>query len=256
MHVAAPPPGLKVKACSVQEERIRVAVIDGHGIFAEALASRLTDEPDLEVVGTAVTPDEALDLFSQNEIDVVTLGLGLAGRDWLALICQLQALRPELGIVAVITDTDDPRGIEAVQQGVRGWVAMQSGVESLLTAIRGVARGEIHLPIALMTRVLTAFMSEEGRASEWARTGTPESELIAPLTGRELDVLRCLMDGQSHAEIAARLHIAPSTVRSHINSILHKLKVHSALSAVALARRAGVVPFGEEESIPRMMHLA
>lgn len=190
MHVAAPPPGLKVKACSVQEERIRVAVIDGHGIFAEALASRLTDEPDLEVVGTAVTPDEALDLFSQNEIDVVTLGLGLAGRDWLALICQLQALRPELGIVAVITDTDDPRGIEAVQQGVRGWVAMQSGVESLLTAIRGVARGEIHLPIALMTRVLTAFMSEEGRASEWARTGTPESELIAPLTGRELDVLR------------------------------------------------------------------
>ncbi|MEO8557328.1 MAG: response regulator transcription factor [Actinomycetota bacterium] len=225
----------------MQQKLIRVAVIDGHRMFADALASRLTGEPDLEVVGTAATLDEALDLFSQNEIDVVVLDFGLAGSDGLALGRQLHALWPGLGIVVVTTDTDDPRGIEAVQYGVRGWVAMQSGVESLLTAIRGVARGEMHLPAILLTRVLVSMLERDERS-------TTERALIALLTGRELEVLRCLMDGQSHAEIAARLHIATSTVRTHINNILHKLSCHSALSAVALARRAGLVPFREAES--------
>jgi DNA-binding NarL/FixJ family response regulator len=227
----------------MQQKRIRIAVIDDHRVFAEALASRLADEPDLEVVGTAGASDEAMQLFSQNEIDVVALDLDLGGEDGLAVGRQLRDQWPDLGIVVVTAASDDARVAEAVQMGVRGWVAKQSAIESLLTAVRGAARGETHLPAALLTRVLVSL-------SERGRTSTPEAEAIALLTARELDVLRCLIEGLSRNEIGALLHVSPNTVRTHIQSILHKLNVHSALTAVAFARRAGVVGLREGEATP------
>ena len=226
----------------MQHKRIRIAVIDDHRVFAEALANRLSDEPDLEVVGTAGTSEEALDLFSHNEIDVVALDLDLAGEDGLAVGRRLRDRGPDLGIVVVTAAADDDRVREAVQMGVRGWVAKQGAIESLLAAVRGAARGETHLPADLLTRVLIS-LSERGRPS------TPEAEAIALLTARELDVLRCLMEGLSRNEIGAMLHVSPNTVRTHIQSILHKLNVHSALMAVALARRAGVVGVREDQVI-------
>lgn len=227
----------------MQHNRIRIAVIDDHRVFAEALASRLSDEPDLEVVGTAATAAEALELFSRNEIDVVALDLDLAGEDGLAVGRRLRDQWPDLSVVVVTAATDDSRVAEAVQMGVRGWVAKQSAIESLLTAVRGAARGETHLPAALLTRVL-ASLSERNRSS------TQEAEAISILTARELDVLRCLIEGLSRNEIGALLHVSPNTVRTHIQSILHKLNVHSALTAVAFARRAGVVGLREGEVVP------
>lgn len=227
----------------MQQKRIRVAVIDDHRVFAEALASRLSDEPDLDVVGTAASAADAMELFSRNEIDVVALDLDLAGEDGLALGRQLRIQSPDLAIVVVTAAADDSRVAEAVQMGVRGWVAKQSSIESLLTAIRGAARGETHLPAALLTRVLVAL-------SEGSKSSTPEAEAISVLTARELDVLRCLIEGLSRNEIGAFLHVSPNTVRTHIQSILHKLNVHSALTAVAFARRAGVVGLREGEVVP------
>jgi DNA-binding NarL/FixJ family response regulator len=228
----------------MQQKRIRVAVIDDHRVFAEALATRLADEPDLEVVGTAGASREAMELFSHHEIDVVSLDLDLGGEDGLVVGRQLRDQWPELGIVVVTAAADDDRVAEAVRMGVRGWVVKQSAIEILLTALRGAARGETHLPAALLTRVLVSL-------SERSRTSTPEAEAIALLTARELDVLRCLIEGLSRNEIGAMLHVSPNTVRTHIQSILHKLNVHSALTAVALARRAGVADLREGEMLPQ-----
>jgi len=224
----------------MQQERIRIAVIDDHRVFAEALAGRLSVEPDLAVVGTAGSSGEALDLFSHHEIDVVTLDLDLRGEDGLAVGRQLRDRWPDLGIVVVTATADDDRVCEAMQMGVRGWAAKQGAIEAVLMAVRGAARGETHLPPALLTRVLV-FLSERGRSS------TPEADAIALLTARELDVLRCLMEGLSRNELGALLHVSPNTVRTHVQSILHKLNVHSALTAVAFARRAGVVGVRDDE---------
>ena len=227
----------------MQEKRIRVSVIDDHRVFAEALAGRLSDEPDLEVVGTASGPAEAFELFSRNDIDVVVLDLDLAGEDGLAVGRQLRDQWPDLGIVVVTAAADDSRVAEAVQMGVRGWVAKQSAIESLLTAVRGAARGEIHLPAAILTRVLVS-LSERNRSYE------PEAEAIAILTARELEVLRGLTEGLSRNQIGTLLDVSPNTVRTHIQSILHKLNVHSALAAAAFARRAGVVGLQDGDVTP------
>jgi len=106
----------------MQEQRIRVAVIDDHRVFAEALATRLSTEPDLEVVGTAGSSVEALELSSHSQIDVVALDLDLGGEDGLVVGWLLRDLLPDLGIVIVRGRVDDARVAEAVQMGIRGWV--------------------------------------------------------------------------------------------------------------------------------------
>lgn len=226
----------------MQDKLIRIAVVDDHRVFAEALASRLGDEPDLEVVGIAGTADEALELFAQHEVDVVALDLGLGGQDGLALASSLRELWPDLQIVVVNAGADDSRIEEAIGIGVRGWVVQQGGIDLLLTAVRGVAHGETHLPAAVMTRILASM---SGR-----RSASPDAEAVALLTVRELEVLRCLVDGMLRIEIGKQLHVSPNTVRSHIQSILHKLNVHSSLAAVAVARRAGVAGLQEELRSP------
>ncbi len=228
----------------MQGKHIRIAVIDDHRVFAEALANRLSAESDLEVIGTAASSVESLELFSHNKIDVVALDLDLAGEDGLAVGRRLRERWPDLGIVVVTAGANDDRVREAVQMGVRGWVAKQGTIEAVLVAVRGAARGETHLPAALLTRVL---VSQAKRRS----SSTPEVKAIAVLTPREVDVLRCLMEGLSRNEIGSILHVSPNTVRTHVKSILNKLNVHSALTAVAFARRAGLVGVRDEDAVPR-----
>lgn len=214
----------------------RVAVIDDHPVFADALADCLGSQPDLDVVGTAHSVDEAWRLMDEHEVDVVTVDLDLAGQDGLALARELVERWPDLALVVVTGATDGSRMLQAVQIGVRGWVAKDGSVENLVSALRGAARGETHIPAAMLRRVVTALSTPPGQHSA-------ESEAIERLTRREQDVLRCLMEGMSRTQIGDLLQVSPNTVRTHVQSILHKLKVHSALTAVALARRAG---FGEQ----------
>jgi len=148
-----------------QHKRIRIAVIDGHRLFAEVVATRLSVEPDLQITGVAGSSTEAMELFSRNEIDVVTLDLALTGEDGLAVGRKLLAQWPNLGIVIVTGRVDDARVAEAVQMGIRGWVGKQGPVESLLNAIRGAARGETHLPAAMLTRALVSLSKSPRRDS-------------------------------------------------------------------------------------------
>ncbi|MDQ5840259.1 MAG: response regulator transcription factor [Chloroflexota bacterium] len=145
-----------------------------------------------------------------------------------------------LGISGLTAPADDDPVAEAVHLGVRDWVVKQSGIEALLAAVREAAGGQAHLSAALLTRDLASL-------SDQAPSPTPESEAISLLTARELDVLHCLSDGLSGSQIGVLLHVSPNTIRTHRGHILHKLKVHSTLTAVALARRAGVDGLGGDE---------
>ena len=95
------------------------------------------------------------------------------------------------------------------------------------------ARGETRIPADLLAEVLVSL-------SRGQHTTVEHVQGIRELTSRELEVLACLVEGMSRTEIGLLLHVSPNTVRTHVQSILHKLKVHSALAAVAIARRAGI----------------
>jgi DNA-binding NarL/FixJ family response regulator len=212
---------------------IRVVLIDDHQVFVDALAVRLSDDPDFAVVGRATSTEQALAVMASTPCDVVTLDLALAGEDGLALGAEILRRWPDVGVVVVTGLDGGDQVLEAVQLGVRGWVNKVGTIEALTTALRGVARGETHIPAALLTRVLVSLSGQPQATAS-------EAEGIRSLTQRELDVLGCLVEGMSRNEIGELLHVSPNTVRTHVQSILHKLKVHSALAAVAIARRAGV----------------
>jgi DNA-binding NarL/FixJ family response regulator len=210
----------------------RALIVDDHAVFADALAEWLNEQPDLDVVGTATNTTEALKLLEEHACDVVALDLMLGDEDGLTVAREMLNRWPNLGVVMVTGLEDSTYILEAVQIGIRGWVSKTATMDALMVALRGVANGETHIPAHLLTAVLHSLAD--------TRPTLTEAEGIRQLTSRELEVLACLVDGMSRHEMGELLHVSPNTVRTHVQSILHKLKVHSALSATAIARRAGI----------------
>jgi DNA-binding NarL/FixJ family response regulator len=152
-----------------------------------------------------------------------------------ALVARLHTDHPELRTVVLAERDDAARAAAALQAGACGWVAKDSSLSRLLYVVRGVLKGETHLPPLLLTAVL-----EELTASRKHRSRS--ERLVHALTPREYEVLRCMVAGLGRKAVAERLRLSPHTVRTHMQNVLGKLGVHSTLAAVALARRAGVRP--------------
>lgn len=233
--------------------RIRVLVVDDHRIFAESLAAALAAEPDVDVAAAGSGPAalRCLDRAATEGrgYDVMLVDAELGGTapgsgpvphqggpvDGISLVAGVREGRPGVRTV-VLAERDDPRrAAAALQAGACGWVAKDCSLQRLLAVIRGVLRGETHLPPALLTGVLRELTA--------ARKHRTESELLVEsLTPREREVLRCMVAGLGRKAVAERLYLSPHTVRTHMQNVLGKLGVHSTLAAVALARRAGVGP--------------
>ncbi|MDT0268331.1 response regulator transcription factor [Streptomyces sp. DSM 44915] len=226
-------------------DRIRVLVVDEHRIFAESLATALTAEADVEAVALGSVPAarQLLDRVREGRhppYDVLLLDAELAGA-----VAAAEERGPLLGWVSdtfpalrtvMLAASDDPAGAaRALAADARGWVAKDSSLARLLQVIRGVLRGETHLPPALLTEVLRELQSDRRHRGERER-------LVTALTARELEVLRCMLAGLGRKAVAERLYLSPHTVRTHMQNVLGKLGVHSTLAAVALARRAGIPP--------------
>ena len=182
--------------------------------------------------GAATGVAQALRRLQEVECDVVVLDLALAGEDGLVVAREALAADPTSGSSSPRVRRRATRSSRP-SSWVRGWVAKTETADALVDAIRGVARGETRIPADLLAGVLVSL-------SRGQHTTVEHVEGIRELTGRELEVLGCLVEGMNRAEIGTLLHVSPNTVRTHVQSILHKLKVHSALAAVAIARRAGV----------------
>lgn len=212
---------------------LRVVIVDDHEVFVDALAVCLGDYPDIAVQGAATDVAHALRLLDQAGCDVLVLDLTLGLEDGLAVATEALRRNPNLGIVVATGAEAGDRIVEAVRLGVRGWVPKTATADELVEAIRGVGRGETRIPAALLAEVLVSMSRGEQVSREHV-------EGVRDLTARELEVLGCLVEGMSRNEIGELLRVSPNTVRTHVQSILHKLKVHSALAAVAIARRAGI----------------
>jgi DNA-binding NarL/FixJ family response regulator len=221
----------------------RVVLVDDHEVFVDALAVCLGDYPDLRVEGVATDVSQALRVLAEVDCDVIVLDLALGDEDGLSVAREALRTDPQLGIVVATGADSGAQIVEAVQLGVRGWVSKTATTEDLVDAIRGVAHGETRIPADLLAHVLVAL-------SHGQRAGIARGQGMRDLTARELEVLACLIEGMSRTEIGDLLHVSPNTVRTHVQSILHKLKVHSALAAVAVGRRAGMRGRLDEDARP------
>lgn len=206
---------------------ITAVVIDQERTFADALAIRLNAEADLEaVVSTrpaALTQPTAA--TAGRHADVILLDVDLAGS---IPFCRATSRPPSATRVIMLSQTSESaRIIAAIEAGARAWVGKDESIEQLLRALRGVVRGQTRLPPVETGNVLSLLL----RQRERRRSG---ERMLALLTPRERQVLACLAEEAGRKQVADRLNLTANTVRTHMQNIMAKLDVHSALEAVAL----------------------
>jgi DNA-binding NarL/FixJ family response regulator len=164
------------------------------------------------------------------------------GRDGQVILCEAALFEPAdvegwtsagAGVVLVADRTDEHLLVPAVLAGARGWVATNDPYDMLPRTVRCVARGGSQVPPELLAHLLTSLAA----TARGSASGAPAAEL----TDRERQVLQLLGDGHTRKEIAAFLNVSMNTVRTHVRRILGKLEVHSAVRAVAVGRRLGLL---------------
>jgi DNA-binding NarL/FixJ family response regulator len=211
---------------------IRVVLADEQRSFVEALAMRLEQESSIRVVAAVTQPDEVLRAVRATPVDIAVLTVD-RGSALLDAAPRLTTARPGLRLVGVAGVDDTATMARAVRDGFRAWVPKDVGICVLLDVLHAVCRGETWIPPGSLTRLLQHVFHEQ---EEKRRAEEP----LAALTSREQQVLRAMSSGATRDEIGRQLCISTNTVRTHTQSILTKLGVHTSLAAVTLARRAGV----------------
>ena len=209
---------------------VRLLILAQDSIFADVLRTRLEAEQDLEVVAALHARTPSPQLFTGSRADVVLLD-GDFSRDAAFELCEELSRRGNAPYVILLSHSSDPRHIvRAIEAGAVGWVRKDESVDRLIAVIHGAARGETWLPAAATGQVLRLLLRRPDPE------GNGGSRLLAVLTQRERDVLVCLADGTARRDMAEHLHMSPNTVRTHLQNLMAKLGVHSALEAVALTR--------------------
>jgi DNA-binding NarL/FixJ family response regulator len=232
---------------------IRILIAAQERTFAEALAIRLEDEEDINVVGAVQVTSPGPWLTAGKSADVIVVDGDLPGAAADRLCPEISGSTGSSRVVMLSASSEPERIVNAIQAGAAAWVRKDQSLGHLLQVIRGVARGETWLPATETGNVIRLLLQEqERRQQNW--------RLLASLTPRERAVLTCLAEGSGRREtIANQLHLSINTVRTHLQNIMAKLDVHSALEAVALTRAAGPVlgvqPFQLETGQgPRTLH--
>jgi len=211
---------------------VSIVVIDDHQVFTDAIAARLSAEPDLDVVATAMSAADGRAAVKARLPDVAVVDVNLGGDDGIELADQFRELAPETRVIVISTLDDPDLATRAVLAGATGFLLKESGVDQLIAAVRGVLRRETWINPRLLTDVIIDLREP--------RDPTEPEVLVSMLTDREREVLVLLMDGLDRGAIAKRLYVSANTVRTHMANLFAKLGVHSGVEAVSIGARAGL----------------
>ena len=206
---------------------IRVMLVDDHPMVRRGLATFLMVFDDLQLVGEAENGAEAIQRCAEILPDVVLMDMAMPGMDG---VSATRAIRQQFPMVQVLALTSFKEGDlikNALEAGAIGYLLKDVTADELARAIRAASAGRA----TLSPEVVEAIVHAAGRP--------PAPGL--DLTERERAVLALMVEGLNNTQIAGRLTVSPSTIKSHVSSILTKLGVSSRTEAVTLALRHGLV---------------
>jgi len=213
---------------------IPVVVVDDEPMVCAHLRTILGSAGDIEVVAQAADGAEAVEAVVRHRPRVVLMDLRMPGVDGLTAIERIAALPEPPAVVALTTFDADTYVIRALRAGAAGFLVKSTPPEDLIGLVRVAADGHTVLSPEAARRLVA--LSSDGRAR-----GDQARRRISGLTERETEVLACLGEGLSNADIAARLHLAEATVKSYVSRMLVKLDCTNRTQAGLLAHEAGLV---------------
>jgi DNA-binding NarL/FixJ family response regulator len=224
MSAAAPPPDL-----------VRVLLADDQRLVRESLGTLLGLLPGIDLVASASDGEEAVALADQHSPDVVLMDLRMPRLDGIEATRRLREQNPAVRVIALTTYADDESVLGAIRAGARGYLTKDASSEDIRNAIVTVARGDAALDPSVQHHVIAALAGNEPPAIDGAAEKLPDD-----LTPREAEVLGLIAEGLTNAEIAERLFVSPTTVKSHINHLFAKAGIRDRAQAVNYAYRTGI----------------
>lgn len=215
---------------------IRILIVDDHPVVREGISAMLAREPDLQVVGEARDGMDALDKARQLRPDVVLMDLQMPRLDGAEAIRRIRSDDPSINFIVLTTFDSDEFIFKGIEAGARGYLLKDAPRDDLFRAVRAVYRGESLIQPAVATKLLNRF-------AELSRRGPAEDTLSA----REIEVLQLMSRGAPNKEIARRLFISESTVKTHVTNIFQKLGANDRTEAVTIALQRGLISLGAPE---------
>jgi DNA-binding NarL/FixJ family response regulator len=216
---------------------VRVLLADDQRLVRESLGTLLGLLDGIELVATASDGEEAVALAAEHRPDVVLMDLRMPRVDGIEAIARLRDTQPDVRAIALTTFADDESVLGALRAGARGFITKDASGDDIHGAIMSVAAGEAALDPAVQHHVVAALSGQQTRESA-ADGGS--SELPDDLTPREAEVLALIAEGLSNGEIAERLVVSTTTVKSHINHLFAKAGLRDRAQAVNYAYRTGI----------------
>ena len=205
-----------------QNTPIRILIVDDHPVVLAGLTSMLGTQSGIEVVGSASSGEEAMEMLRIQAADLLLLDLRMPGMSGIDTLHALKRTRNSVRVIILTSFETDEDIYRAVQAGAQGYLLKDAPQSDMIDAIRVVHAGKRYLPRHIATRLAERMM----------RTN---------LTARELEVLNMLAKGLTNKQIGCALNISNNTVRNHVNSIIEKLEVSDRTEAATTAIHRGII---------------
>lgn len=216
--------GAPAEAGKHKTAHIRVLIAEDHSLVRRGMAAIINMEEDVTVVGEAADGEEAIELWRRLRPDVVLMDLRMPKVEGVEAIKRIRAEDPKAGIIVLTTFDHDEDIYAGLRAGAKAYLLKDVQPEELFDCIRAVHAGKAYLQPKVAAKLAQRVQEE-------------------PLTEREEQILKLLAEGKSNRAIGQSLHIAESTVKSHLKNLFVKLDATSRAEAISLAARRGLVKF-------------
>lgn len=221
---------------------MKLLLIDDHPLFRDGLSLLIQHRLDLADDGPvqvleAGNLDEAATALQQNpDVRLALLDLGLSEHQGLGTLDEWRGLAPQVPVVVLSADDRPSTIVSSIDRGAAGFIPKSVRAGAMQEALQRVLSGGVYVPVLPQDAVVCAAATPEGDPGEDA----PDPGTVLGLSGRQVDVLRLLIEGKANKEICRLLSLSESTVKTHLSAIFRKLGVNSRTQAVVAVARAGV----------------
>jgi DNA-binding NarL/FixJ family response regulator len=210
-----------------------IVIADDHELVRKSIAALLRDEADFEVVAECSNGREMLDLMTRYKPAVAIVDVAMPELNGIETTKRIKELSPQTRVIVLSNYADETYVREMLKAGAVGYIVKSGAAQDLIQAVRTGARGRVYLSEAVSAIAQSAAGQRDGRGLN--EDGT------RPLSSREREVLQLIAEGRTSKEVAAKLGISVTTVKSHRNHIMDKLNIRDKAGLTRYAIRIGLI---------------
>lgn len=207
---------------------IRVLIADDHKMFVDGIESILRNEPEFDVIGSCFTGKEVEPLVQEHNPDILLLDVNLPELNGIDVCKRMQAIKPELKIIAISMFNEESYVTEILSNGASGYILKNTGREELIKAIKIVQSGLSYFSEEVKHTIMKGLMKHNKQTEA-------KKKFFPKVSKREKEVLALIIDEHTTQEIANKLFISLKTVESHRSSLLNKLNARNTAGLVRIA---------------------